>query len=470
MLAEILKKTKVGSVIFGKKSGKNARARMIFATFAAAAATVSFWSNSATAAGFALREYGFSAAANSFAGSSAQSDEAAFLAYNPATSSGTNAWDAQFTLNAIYPTSEAQYSLATTSTGANTSGSRSPDDFIQDAYEPGMSFRYRLNDKWTAGLSVTAPWGLGTKYNENWAGRYYAVQSKLLTVNTSPSIAYQPLPNLTLAVGLQAQYAQGTLSNAIDFGTIGFANDVPGSDPGNQDGFVEFEASDWTVGYTLGALWSPTSDLTLGLSYRSALEHDLEGSVDFRLDTAGTGATLSGISGAFVDTQGRATLSLPAITTLGLAFKPTERLTLLGEVGFTEWSNFKELRVKFSNPLQPDNVQTYDWKDTWLVAGGIKYEATPDWIIRAGAAIDQTPTRDSTRDPRIPDATRTWLSVGFEHKLTPSTSLQLGYARLVFPEKPINLSSATQGNEVRGNLSGRTDADADMISFQLSFR
>ena len=457
-------------MIFGKANNKNSSAQVVITTLALTSATVPYWNIDASAAGFALREYGFSAASNSFAGSSAQSDEAAFLAYNPATSSGTIEWDAQFTLNAIYPTSDALYSIATTSTGANISGSKAPDDFIQDAYEPGLSFRYRINEKWTAGLSVTAPWGLGTKYNENWAGRYYAVQSKLLTVNTTPSLAYQLLPNLTLAAGLQIQYAQGTLSNAIDFGSIGFLNGVPGSNPGTQDGFVEIEASDWAVGYTLGALWSPTPDFSLGFSYRSALEHDLEGSVDFRLDTTGVGAALSGFSGAFIDTDGRAKLNLPAITTLGMSLKATEKLTLLAEVGLTEWSDFKELRVKFSNPLQPDNFQTYDWKDTWLIAGGIKYEATPDWIVRSGIAIDQTPTRDATRDPRIPDATRTWASIGFEHKLSPSTSLQLGYARLIFPQEPISLSAATAGNEVRGNLSGTTDADADMISFQLSFR
>jgi hypothetical protein len=48
--------------------------------------------------------------------------------------------------------------------------------------------------------------------------------------------------------------------------------------------------------------------------------------------------------------------------------------------------------------------------------------------------------------------------------------LQLGYARLMFPEEPISLSAATPGNEARGNLAGRTDADADMVSFQLTVR
>jgi hypothetical protein len=40
----------------------------------------------------------------------------------------------------------------------------------------------------------------------------------------------------------------------------------------------------------------------------------------------------------------------------------------------------------------------------------------------------------------------------------------------MFPEEPIALSAATAGNETRGNLVGTTDADADMISIQLTLR
>ena len=61
----------------------------------------------------------------------------------------------------------------------------------------GVQLRTRFTDALTAGLSITAPWGLGSDYHEGWAGRYYALESKLLTVNVVPSIAYR----ITSAVG-----------------------------------------------------------------------------------------------------------------------------------------------------------------------------------------------------------------------------------------------------------------------------
>jgi len=161
---------------------------------------------------------------------------------------------------------------------------------------------------------------------------------------------------------------------------------------------------------------------------------------------------------------------LPAVAELGASLEITPKFSLLGEVGYTQWSELRELRVRFANPFQPDNVQLYDWKDTWLVALGARYQPCADWVIRAGVAFDESPTLDATRDPRIPDSDRTWLAFGVEHQLSESTWLQVGYARLMFPEEPIALFASTSGNEALGNLVGRTDADADMISIQLKVR
>lgn len=448
------------------------RLRLKFSlAIAGVAALVPLWGSNALAAGFALREYGFDATATAFAGASAQSDAPGFLATNSASSSGVESWDFQFTANAIYPTSEATYSLSTTSLGTPTGGWNAPEDFIKDAYEPGAALRVRLGDDLTAGVAVSVPWGLGTRYNQGWAGRYYAIESKLITVNVQPTLAWRIANGVVVSGGAQVQYAKGTLSNAIDFGTIGAVNSVPGSLPGGQDGFVEVNAEDWGFGFVLGALVEPAKGLSIGATYRSAIRHDLQGDVDFTLDSAGVGAVLSvATGGAFTDTRGTAKLTTPAVAQIGASLALDDEWSVLAEVGFTQWSEFDELRVKFDNAAQPDSFQIYDWKDTWLGAVGVRYQPYPDWIFRAGVAFDESPTRDATRDPRIPDSDRTWLAFGVHHWISPNTALQVGYARLMFPDEPIILSALTPGNEVRGNLQGRTDADADMISMQLTFK
>jgi long-chain fatty acid transport protein len=448
---------------------RGVRKRVAPAVVAALALGLAATAGTAHAAGFALREYSLSAEGSAFAGASAMSDEPGGLSYNAATSSGVGDWDMSFTMNGIFPATTGKFTTATTSLATPTGGPSSVRE-IQDAYEPGLQLRYRLSPQLTAGFSVTAPFGLGTKYSDDWAGRYYALESKLITVNAAPSLAYQITPELTLAAGAQIEYAAGKLSNAIDFGTIGAKNFVPGSVPGAQDGKADFTATDWTFGYTLGALWQPSVDLRLGASYRSELHHELEGNVDFTLDSAGIGTILSGATGAFVDTKGRAKVTLPAVASFGVAYDVTPQLSLMGEFDYTWWSSFDELRVKFANPFQPDNFQIYDYKNTYFASLGLRYRPSTDWVLRAGVAFDQSPTRDATRDPRIPDADRKWVAFSVGYRLTERSEIELGYARLMFPNEPIALFASTPGNDVRGNLIGTTSADADVITLQLTFR
>jgi long-chain fatty acid transport protein len=406
---------------------------------------------------------------SAFAGASAQTDGPEFVSFNPATSSGVGDWDASVTVNGIYPTSSAFFSVATNALGTPTGGNAAPDGFIKDAYEPGLQARYRLTPELTAGLSITAPWGLGTRYNDGWAGRYYALESKLITVNTVPSLAYQVAPELAVSAGVQIQYAKGTLSNAIDFGTIGALFGVLGAAPTLQDGSAEVNADDWGFGFVLGGLWKPVPTVSIGASYRSQIDHKLEGNVDFVLDSAGVGAALS-LSGAFVDTGASTRLTTPAVVSLGGAFDIDPQLTVLTELGMTMWSSFDELRIRFANPFQPDEVKTYDWKDTFFASAGLRYRPAPDWTLRAGVAFDQSPTKDATRDPRIPDADRTWLALSVRYDVGARTSIDFGYGHLFIPEEPIALTAAAPENLARGNLIGTTDSAVDVLTVQLTFR
>jgi long-chain fatty acid transport protein len=294
------------------------------------------------------------------------------------------------------------------------------------------------------------------------------LESKLLTVNTVPSLAYQVTPDLALSGGVQVQYAKGTLSNAIDFGTIGAVNGVQFAVPTLQDGNAEFNADDWGLGFVLGALWSASPDVTLGASYRSEVHHKLEGDVDFVMDTAGVGSIVSGLSGAFVASDASTRLTTPDVVSLGVAVELTSSLTAMGEAGYTWWNAFDELRIKFTNPLQPDVVQTYDWKDAWFVSAGLKYRPDDQWTLRAGVAFDQSPTKDATRDPRIPDADRTWLAFSVRYDLDATTSLDVGYGHLFIPDEPIALNAAAPENLARGNLAGTTDSAVDVVTIALT--
>jgi long-chain fatty acid transport protein len=424
----------------------------------------------ASASGYGVREWSAAAMGASYAGASATGSDASFLAYNPATLAGVGTYDSSASLTGLFPWSSGTYTSTTTSALTPTGGLTTPDSIIKNAFVPNLAARMRLSSNWALGLAVYAPWGLSTDYDEGWAGRYYALKSELLTVDVVPTVSYQFSDRFAIAAGLQVQYATGTLSNAVDTGTIGALFLVPGAVPGTQDSLAEFEADGWGVGFTLGVMGEIADGVTVGLSYRSAVTHTLGGTLDFTLDSAGVGSALAGAAGILVDTDAETVLTTPDRVSFGARVRLSEQWTALGEVDWTNWSRFQELRVVSDNALQPDDVTIAQWEDSLFGSIGVEYQPNQQWTLRAGAGIDASPIPDETRNPRIPDADRTWVSIGFTVQATESLSISASYAHLFLPDEPIGLNQLQDGNALRGNIAGEGEAGADFFGIQLSYR
>ena len=183
--------------------------------------------NPASAAGYGLREWSTTAMGSAYAGASASGSDASFQAYNPASVGSVDTYDASVGMIGLFPTSSGNYS-ATTSASTPAGGDPTPNEFVKTAYVPQVAARMRLAPQWSVGLAIYAPWGLSTGYDTGWTGRYYALQTRLMTLDITPTVAYQISDRFTFAVGPQIQYAKGTLSNAVDTGTIGALYSIPG--------------------------------------------------------------------------------------------------------------------------------------------------------------------------------------------------------------------------------------------------
>ena len=425
--------------------------------------------NGATAAGYGLREFSTVAMGAAYAGSSATQGDASFLAYNPASLGGVADYDSSISVVGIFPNSSATYS-AVTSAATPTGGLGTPKDFIKDAAVPTLAARMRLSPVWAAGFVVYAPWGLMTSYPAGWAGRYYARESKLLTVDISPSISYQPLPNVTVAGGLQIQYARGSLSSVVDVGTLGATLAIPGSVPGAQDANAKFTADDWAMGFSLGTIIGISPGTSIGIGYQSGISHNLKGPLNFTPDSSGLTAAISGATGLFRNTDAEAGLTTPDRLGLGARIRIADGWTALLEADWTNWSRFHELRINAVNPAQPDDVTVTNWKDSWLFGIGAEFQPDDHWTWRAGVALDQTPIPNATLEPRVPDADRTWISAGVTYHASSNIDLSAAVGHLFLPERDISLSAAQPANALRGNLTGKTNSSVNVIGLQFSYR
>jgi long-chain fatty acid transport protein len=445
--------------------------RAMRATAITAALATPVFGSGAHAAGFALREQSASAQGNAFAGATAAAEDVSYMFFNPATLGFLDGYQAMAVLNYIRPQSEVTGASGTTVLGTPIGGRTSADDVTDDVVAPALYGMAELTGGLRAGIGINVPFGLQIGYPGDWVGRYHVVSSELQTVNINPALAWRPLDWLALGAGLQVQYVDAEISNAVDFGTIGTALGIPGAIPAGQDGFAKLQGNDWGVGFNLGALVEPVKGTRIGIAYRSEVEHELEGDAAFDLDSAGVGAALRAATGAFANTGASTRITTPAMLSLGIHQDLTPQWAVMGEVAWTEWSTFKELRIDFDNPAQADNVTEEDWRDSFFLALGTTYRPTDEVTLRGGVAFDQTPVEDEHRTPLIPDADRYWLSAGVGWQPLDWLGLDAGYTHIFVDSADVDLSASDPGSTFRGSLDAEYETSIDIftVSGKISF-
>lgn len=424
----------------------------------------------AWAAGFAIYEQGVSGLGNSFAGGSAVAEDPTTIFYNPAGMTRLEGQGAVAGVHFIQThfefDNQGSTHALTPITGQGLTGDNGGDGGTLGIV-PNAYYAINLDSGWAFGVGVNAPFGLVTEYDDEWVGRYHAIKSDVLTVNINPSVAYKLTRTLSLGAGLNIMYMRAKLTQAVDFGTLLVA---AGGVPQQQDGKAKLEADDWGYGFNVGILWEPTEYTRVGVHYRSYVKQELEGDANFSVP-ASAQAILSALgSGAFQDTDASGDISLPDTLSWSIVQQFTPKLTLMFDATWTNWSRFDELRIKFDNPDQPDSVTTEDWEDTWRLAVGATYNATPRWPLRIGFAYDPTPIPNAEhRTPRLPDNDRYWLSLGTGYHVTNRLAFDVAYTHLFVADARIDMDAEGE-NELRGGLKGEFDNSGDIFSAQLVYR
>lgn len=414
----------------------------------------------AQAGGFALTEQSVPGLGNAFGGNAATAEDASTVFFNPAGMTRLQGNSVTGGAYLIAPNIRFRNQGSTIVTGAPLTGGNGGDAGI-DSIVSNFYTTWSLSDRLKVGLGVNTPFGLAIEYKPDWVGRYQALNSRLITINVNPAIAYKVTDTLSIGAGLNIQYAEAQLTNAIDFGLIGRLSGLR-TLPQQADGKVAVVGDDWAVGFNLGLLYEPTKTTRFGVAYRSPITHELKGEADFTVPAV---AAPLAARGRFVDTGASAKLKLPDTLAFSVYHEVSPQWALMGDVTWTRWSRFEELRIKFDNPLQPDSVQPEDWRDTVRLGLGVKYNATEKLTLRAGFAFDPSPVRRNLETPRLPGGDRTWLSVGLGYQLSPSFSVDVGYAHLFVKDSPINQSSPTAGN-----LVGEIQSSVNIVGVQVNWR
>jgi long-chain fatty acid transport protein len=258
-----------------------------------------------------------------------------------------------------------------------------------------------IGERFALGLSVSQPYRLRTELGDTAWARYDTIRSKIQIADIQLTGAVQATDWLDLGLGLDAQRNEAALDQAF-----------PNLAPGAADGVFRLAADGWGYGWTAGAQ-AHAERLTVGLSYRAAIKHKLDGGVQL----SGLVAPLDGANFAAPAT---ARFSTPWIVTAAARWAATPALTLNAQVVRSGWSRYDVIAVTFGGQTVaiPQN-----FKDTTSLAVGLDYRLNPTWVVRAGVQNDPTPTPDSLREPGVFDADRRIYAVGASAELSPSATL-----------------------------------------------
>lgn len=286
-------------------------------------------------------------------------------------------------------------------------------DMVPGTLVPFAFYAHPVNEQLAFGFGVYAPFGSKTEYEDTFQGRYFGDYTELRVVSAQPTVSYRFNDQWSAGIGVTYNQVEGELRrqlpSALNAGTYNSAGDV--------DSRVEGDDDAW--GYNLGVIYQPVPETTLGLTYRSAVDYELEGTFQatdplgnvVRADTANLD------------------LTTPETVNFSLTQQMTDRLKLMFGASWVRWSQFDEIRVTGDQiPNITDEQQNYS--NAWAFASGGEYQLTPTLALRAGVTLDFTPTNDQDRSVRIPSDERRIFSIGAGWSPTPDLTLDFAYSYL----------------------------------------
>lgn len=393
-------------------------------------------------------------------------DDAGVAYANPALMSYFAARTATFQLSGIYPDGGFNDQGSIDALGAPL-GSGAKDVFTGSLI-PSAYLVWPVSEKVALGLSVNTPFGLATDYDPAWAGRYQAVKSELKTININPSVSYRMTDQVSVAAGVSLQYAEATLSNAVDFGAVCLGALDPASCAGlgllpqAADGFASLTGDDWSVGYNIGASWTPHEALLFGVHYRSEIDHVMEGTADFTVPASATPLTAGG---SFADTGFSADFILPASADIGVRWQACDTVALYATAQWMDWSAVQSIDIVFDNPAQPVSSEVFGYDDAYRYGVGADFEATEKVTLRAGLARDTVPSDGPLPTARIPDADRWVYAMGFTYQYSDQMALNASVNHIAFDDAQINRTG-----QFGETLTGDFDIKVPAFSLSLNWQ
>lgn len=251
------------------------------------------------------------------------------------------------------------------------------------------------------GFGTYCEFGLGTKYDTDWELKHDTTETTIEQFTFNPNIAYKITDDWSVAFGARMSYI--TFEN--------YKNPL-----GNAALLrAHLKGDDFNCGYVLATQYKVNDALSLGLVYRSRINHRLRG------DYNTTGMAAANVPSGGADAK----LVLPASLTFGANYDFTKKFRGGASLTWTEWSTINH--IDFNLPPPSARTQELNWHDSWRIGFGFEYDFTEAFTGRIGYTFDFDPSSDAHGTTMLPPGDRHIVGFGCGYKFFDNWAINLGY-------------------------------------------
>lgn len=404
----------------------------------------------AQAAGFYIQEQSVRGLGSAFSGSATTLDDASTIYFNPAGMTKLEGTQIQAGVNLLIPNAKVKNNGSTAVPGSLGVGGASGNPYDPTPVPNGY-ISHQVADSLWVGLGVTAPYGLGSDYGDNWFGRFDSTKTKLQVIDIQPTVAYKFNDWLSVGAGVNIAHSSADLRNRVLLAA-------------GQEGYSKLTGDDWGFGYSVGIQLKPLPTTTIGLNYKSEAHHNLDGKIRVSAPAGAPAPIIAGAAAA--SSNGSAKLTTPDHATIGIAHEVNDRLTVQAQATWFGWNNFDRITAfRDSGAIASDVFQGY--QNTMAYAVGAEYKVNDTWRVRGGVQFDETPTTNLGRTSRTPDGDRTWVSLGTTYSLTPAIDLDLAGTYIDVEDGTIDVARGGGAGRMRAKTSGDVGILAAGVSYKF---
>lgn len=344
-----------------------------------------------------------------------------------------------------------------------------------------------LSQRLTFGFGMFAPFGLSANStsfrdsdskNLKYVGRFAGTRAALQSFWFQPTVSYRLTENSAIAVGIALVHThlfiEQSILNPLDDGKVFGEKLAPLVFPGQEEtpagkaiarllpeGRSRLAGTSNSPGYNVGYLYKHQKSKTnLGLMWRSAVVHHLDGKASFAFTTGYPLEAFVGkdtIPGLFPTQTIKGEFVTPGTWSMGVSNSAFWHSTISAQFDFQDYRRVKDVPVNFSMTTRMekdangnDVVTTlatpaelrlnFHMRNSYIVRLGLERKMGEKMTVRAGYSFDRSPVLDASVGPLFPDSSRNNYSFGFSYFMWRNKEFSFFYNAMNFLNRTTNVA------------------------------